>query len=495
MKRFSKENLVPLSALTPKPLWQHFQTLCDIPRPSKHEAVLIKEITDWCGKNNINARQDEVGNLILSKPASKGKEDALPVVLQSHLDMVSQKTNESSHDFFTDSIIPQVQGDWVKATGTTLGADNGIGVAAILAVLGDATLVHGPIEALLTVDEEAGMSGAAGLAGDVLAGKVLLNLDTEEEGELYVGCAGGVDVNAHFQLQLEAAQGDYLAYEIKISGLQGGHSGIEIHKPLANGNQLLARLLESCLQQGTKISQVSGGTLRNAICRDASATILMAVGTENSALQALNKLSGAMAVEFSGYETHLDITIEKVAAPAKVWCHEFSQKVVAALLACPHGVRRMSDQFEGVVETSNNLATLVQSETELSICCLPRSLMDSARDAQVAAIRAVFELAGARVEVMNAYPGWAPIKESPIMTLMQRVHGQCFGEPAKIQVIHAGLECGILGATYPHWQMISFGPMIRGAHSPDERVSISSVQKFWQYLLASLGTLADVKAL
>jgi len=486
---------VPLSALTPSPLWQHFQTLCDIPRSSKNEAALISAIVSWCGKNNIDARQDAVGNLILRKPASIGKENSVPVVMQSHLDMVSQKTNDSSHNFLTDSIIPQVKGDWVKATGTTLGADNGIGVAAILAVLGDPTLVHGPIEALLTVDEEAGMSGAAGLAADVLSGKVLLNLDTEEEGELYVGCAGGVDVNACFPLQLEAAPVDFLGYEIKVSGLQGGHSGIEIHKPLANGNQLLARLLESCLQQGIKIAKISGGTLRNAICRDASASILIAKGTETSALEKLNALSAAIASEYSGYESHLDISIQEARAPSQVWRDDFSQRVVSALLACPHGVRRMSDQFEGVVETSNNLATLVQNDNELWVGCLPRSLMDSARDAQVAAICAVFELAGARVEVMNAYPGWPPIKESPIMTLMQGVHKQCFGEPARIQVIHAGLECGILGATYPHWQMISFGPMIRGAHSPEERVSIASVQHFWKYLLASLATLADIETL
>jgi len=495
LKNLCKEHLVPLSALTPSPLWQHFQTLCDIPRSSKNEAALINAIVSWCGKNNIDARQDTVGNLILRKPASIGKENSVPVVMQSHLDMVTQKTNDSSHNFLTDSITPQVKGDWVKATGTTLGADNGIGVAAILAVLGDPTLVHGPIEALLTVDEEAGMSGAAGLAADVLSGKVLLNLDTEEEGELYVGCAGGVDVNACFPLQLEAAPVDFLGYEIKVSGLQGGHSGIEIHKPLANGNQLLARLLESCLQQGIKIAKISGGTLRNAICRDASASILIAKGIETSALEKLNALSTAIASEYSGYESHLDISIQEARAPSQVWRDDFSQRVVSALLACPHGVRRMSDQFEGVVETSNNLATLVQNDNELWIGCLPRSLMDSARDAQVAAICAVFELAGARVEVMNAYPGWPPIKESPIMTLMQGVHKQCFGEPARIQVIHAGLECGILGATYPHWQMISFGPMIRGAHSPEERVSIASVQHFWKYLLASLATLADIETL
>jgi len=257
----------------------------------------------------------------------------------------------------------------------------------------------------------------------------------------------------------------------------------------------LARLLESCLQQGIKIAKISGGTLRNAICRDASASILIAKGTETSALEKLNALSAAIASEYSGYESHLDISIQEARAPSQVWCHDFSQRVVSALLACPHGVRRMSDQFEGVVETSNNLATLVQNDNELWVGCLPRSLMDSARDAQVAAICAVFELAGARVEVMNAYPGWPPIKESPIMTLMQGVHKQCFGKPARIQVIHAGLECGILGATYPHWQMISFGPMIRGAHSPEERVSIASVQHFWKYLLASLAALADIETL
>ncbi len=486
---------MPLSHLSPAPLWQHFQTLCDIPRPSKQEAALIAAIISWSECHNLQAQQDSVGNLIIRKPASAGMEQGIPIVLQSHLDMVSQKTNDSTHDFNKDGIKPVIQGDWVKATGTTLGADNGIGVAAILAVLGDPELIHGPIEALLTVDEEAGMSGAAGLAKGELRGDVLLNLDTEEEGELYVGCAGGVDVNARFTLQLENTPAQQQAFDITVSGLQGGHSGIEIHKPLANGNQLLARLLACAIDQGIKIAKISGGTLRNAICRDARATILISHLDVASVLEKLKQLSDAIIGEFSGFEPHLNINIEKTDIPKKVFRDEFSKRVIYSLLACPHGVRRMSDQFELVVETSNNLATITQTEKALIISCLPRSLMNSARDAQVAAIRSVFELAGAQVETLNAYPGWTPIKESPIMSFMQNVHEASFGKRAKVQVIHAGLECGILGATYPHWQMISFGPMIRGAHSPDERVSIASVQNFWTYLLASLSALAKVKTL
>ena len=486
---------MPLSHLSPAPLWQHFQILCDIPRPSKQEAALIAAIISWSKRHNLHTKQDSVGNLIIRKPASPGMEQSVPIVLQSHLDMVSQKTNGSTHDFSKDAIRPVIEGDWVKAMGTTLGADNGIGVAAILAVLGDPDLIHGPIEALLTVDEEAGMSGAAGLAKGELQGQILLNLDTEEEGELYVGCAGGVDVNARFTLQLEAPPEKQLAFNIGVSGLQGGHSGIEIHKPLANGNQILARLLACALEDGIKIARISGGTLRNAICRDAQATILIPSIEATFILKKLKQLSDAIACEFSGFEPHLSIDIEEADMPEKVWGDAFSKCVIDSLLACPHGVRRMSDQFDLVVETSNNLATIRQTEETLVISCLPRSLMNSARDAQVAAIRSVFELAGAHVETMNAYPGWAPIKESPIMSFMQNVHEACFGKKAKVQVIHAGLECGILGAIYPHWQMISFGPMIRGAHSPDERVSIASVQVFWTYLLASLSALAKVKTL
>lgn len=490
---------MPLSVLEPKALWQHFQTLCDTPRPSKHEALLIAKIREWADANGIENLLDQTGNLILRKTASPGCEKALPVVMQSHLDMVAQKRSHSAHDFFKDPIQPRIENNWVYATDTTLGADNGIGVAAILAVFGAADIQHGPLEALLTVDEEAGMSGAKGLQAGILNAQVLLNLDTEEEGELYVGCAGGVDVCATFNLQLlpveRVIRNAVSALQINISGLKGGHSGIDIHKPLANANQLLARLLDVALQQGAALAFMQGGTLRNAISRDASATVCINQQQMDVLTQALQSEFQKIQAEYGSTEKALNLQLENCPVPAQVMQAQQAKNIIAALLACPHGVRRWSDQFAGVVETSNNLGVIRQQENTLQVYNLTRSLLDIGRDAQVQAIRHLFTLAGAIVEESNAYPGWAPVRESPLMDLMQQVHHNCFGHNAKVQIIHAGLECGILGAAYPHWQMISFGPSIRGAHSPDEGVDIHSVQQFWLYLCAALKALSERKAL
>lgn len=486
---------MPLSALQPQALWQHFQTLCDTPRPSKHESALINKIRQWADAHGIENFLDQTGNLILRKAASAGCEKSVPVVMQSHLDMVAQKRSHSAHDFFKDPIQPRIDNNWVYATDTTLGADNGIGVAAILAVFGASDIQHGPLEALLTVDEEAGMSGAKGLQPGILNAQVLLNLDTEEEGELYVGCAGGVDVCARFDLQFSPVPANATGLQINVSGLKGGHSGIDIHKPLANANQLLARLLDVALQQGAQLAQLQGGTLRNAISRDASATLCISQNQMDDLNKALQAEFQKIQAEYGSTEKTLNLQIENATQPAQVILPQQAQQIIAALLACPHGVRRWSDQFEGVVETSNNLGVIRQQGNQLEIYNLTRSLLDIGRDAQVQAIRHLFTLAGARVTESNAYPGWAPVRESPLMDLMQQVHQQCFGHLAKVQIIHAGLECGILGAAYPHWQMISFGPCVRGAHSPDEGVSISSVQQFWLYLCAALKALSERKAL
>lgn len=482
-----------LSQLEPSQLWQHFQTLCDTPRVSKHESALIEKIINWADQRKIEWHQDEVGNLLLRKPSSKGMEDSVPVVMQSHLDMVAQKTDESSHNFLTDPILPVIDDGWLKATGTTLGADNGIGVAAILAVFESETLEHGPLEAVLTVDEEAGMSGASGLTPDWSKSSVLLNLDTEEEGELYVGCSGGVDVNAQFPLEMEVSDETLVPYKMTIRGLKGGHSGIDIHKPQANAIQLLARLLEDSLTSSARICELEAGTLRNALCRFAEATVLVSRENVQPWLNRCNALIKLLTDEYGNTEPMLDISITPTTMQPKMWTVAFAQRVVASLLACPHGVRRMSDQFTGVVETSNNLAVVRQSEWYVDIQCLARSMMDAGLADQAVAIRSVFELAGAKVSEDNQYPGWISDLDAPLLKLMQGVHKECFGSEAKVQVIHAGLECGLLGAAYPNWKMISFGPTIRRAHSPDEKVSIESVQRFWTYLCASLKMLSTVK--
>lgn len=485
-----------IAHLSPSNLWEAFAAICSIPHPSKHEAQLIAFIKERAKENGVQCEQDEIGNLKLSKPASQGCEDALPVVMQSHLDMVPQKNAATEHDFVSDPINAYVDGDWVTAKGTTLGADNGIGVAAILAVMFSDSITHGPLEALLTVDEEAGMNGAFKLQEEWFTGKALLNLDTEEEGELYVGCAGGVDVNIHWPVTLEPVEQDVCSYELSITGLKGGHSGIDIHKGRGNANKLLARVLfalSNALDVG--IADIQGGSLRNAIPREAFARLTINVNQKEAFQQALADVVEDIDEEYSFVESDLLISAREVTSPEHIMNAQATRGLLNAILACPNGVLRNSDCFDGVVETSSNLGILSLTDDVVSLKFMTRSLKDKARDNAVQRIRSCFELIGAEVVAEGAYPGWAPSENPALLNLMKSVYQDTFGQEAGTQIIHAGLECGLLGAKYPHWDMISFGPTITGAHSPDERVNIPSVQRFWDYLTQALKALSKLRGL
>jgi len=498
---------MPLSQLQPASLWHYFSVICSIPHPSKHEEVLVAFILEEAQKFGVIAERDRIGNVRLSKSASPGCESAIPMVLQSHIDMVPQKNAGTEHDFETDPIQAYVDGDWVTAKGTTLGADNGIGVAAILAVMFSQDLQHGPIEALLTVDEEAGMTGAFELKEDWFDGKLLLNLDTEEEGELYVGCAGGVDVNVRWPVELISTQSNVSeAIKISVTGLKGGHSGIDIHKGRGNANKLLNRVLLMLSQQmEIAIVDLQGGTLRNAIPREAFATIVIPQEAKPQLDALMAPIVDDIDDEYSFVESDLSIDLSSVALPDFIMDQQATLGLLHAILACPNGVLRNSDRFEGVVETSSNLGIISlecadedqsdKNEALVSLKFMTRSLKDHARDSAVQRIRSCFELIGAEVEATGAYPGWSPSENPALLESMQSVYQSLYASVPNTQIIHAGLECGLLGAKYPHWDMISFGPTITGAHSPDEQVNIPSVEKFWDYLVATLKHFSNKETL
>lgn len=491
-----------ITQLQPNSVWHYFNQLCEIPRPSKHEQKLVAHILNLAHNKKLDAFTDSAGNVIIRKPATIGRESAPSIVMQSHLDMVPQKTDASTHDFFNDPIKTYIDGDWVTAQGTTLGADNGIGVAAILAVMLSDEIEHGPLEALLTIDEEAGMSGAANLEADVLNSQLLLNLDTEEEGELYVGCAGGIDVNISIPVEWEAIPEHYTALTLSIKALKGGHSGIDIHKGLGNAVKLATRIaLESRHDfPALRVSAFEGGTLRNAIPRNSEITVVLPKQQEEDFSDYVNALTLLFRSELRSAGDNVVVDIQTIniadlnhhASDNTSGCltRESQSTLLNALYRCPNGVIKMSSLFDGVVETSNNLATVDLSGASCNAQCLVRSSDNAARDKACALIKSVFSDADAEVVFDNGYPGWQPVPESPLLGAMQRIYQETFNKEAKIQVIHAGLECGLLGKKYPDWDMISFGPTIRGAHSPDERVHIESVQKFWDYLLAALKRLS-----
>ncbi|MDG9666286.1 aminoacyl-histidine dipeptidase [Hahella sp. CR1] len=480
-----------LSDLNPQPLWRFFQLLCDTPRPSKQEQLLKSRIREALAEYELEIIEDQVGNLIIRKPATPGYEDAPGVVMQSHLDMVPQKNEGSTHDFSKDPIQPYIDGDWVRARGTTLGADNGIGVAAILSVLTSKDMIHGPLEGLLTVDEEAGMTGAKGLQGGVLQGSLLLNLDTEEENELYIGCAGGVDIGGRFTYQAEPRDDRRQYWRIALKGLRGGHSGLDIHSGRGNALKLVNRALDQLRKQfpALRVASLTGGTLRNAIPREAFAVVAAPAEQGEAIARRISELQQLFMQELKSAEPHLHLTISETDA-ADLLPEDMVDRLQRVIFACHHGVFRMSADFPGVTETSNNLARVVMDNGHIEVHCLARSLVDSLRDDAAQSLASVFELAGAETSVGNSYPGWVPDKNSRLLDNLTRLHEEVVGVVPKIQVIHAGLECGILGANYPHWDMISFGPTIRGAHSPDEAVHAPSVANFWKFLEAALAHLA-----
>jgi dipeptidase D len=481
--------------LEPRAMWQHFTALNAVPRPSKKEQRVIAFMQDFGERLGLETLVDETGNVIIRKPASPGMEDRVTIVMQGHLDMVHQKNADTDFDFETQGIDMFVDGDWVKARGTTLGADNGIGVASIMAILAADDIAHPAIEALFTVDEETGMTGAMGLKGGLLSGEILLNLDTEDDNEITIGCAGGVDVTALGNYdQQKPGDGD-VALQLIVKGLTGGHSGMDIHRGRGNANKLINRLLFRATEQfGIHIGSIDAGGLRNAIPREAGACITV----RESHMPDLRKFIAGQAMtlksEYATTDPDLEIVLEPAEMPDSVLNSEFQGKLLRAVWACPNGIFRMSPDVEDLVQTSNNLAQVLVSEGKYQLMCLTRGSVDSEKMDLARAICCTFELIGAEVEPSGAYPGWAPQPNSPIVKLMGELYEEMFGEKAPVLACHAGLECGILGANYPDMQMISFGPNIRGAHSPDEKVQISSVQKYWSYLLETLKRIPQKQA-
>jgi dipeptidase D len=473
--------------LKPNAVWENFFCLTQIPRPSKHEGAIKGFLVGFARNLDLDYIIDEVGNLIIRKPATPGMENRKCVVLQAHLDMVPQKNSDKIFDFTKDPIEPIVDAEWVRANGTTLGADNGVGVAAIMAVLEAENLAHGPIEALFTVDEETGLTGAFGLKSGLLKGNILLNLDSEDEGELYVGCAGATNVNIKIDLETRPTPTKYIkAFTISLTGLKGGHSGVDIHLGRGNAIKLIAKFLigiDADLYFG--ISSIHGGSLRNAIPRESFAEIIAPSSDKEKIKKLADEAKNKFRNEFQNQE--IDIIIEESEMPQYMWTEESTKRVLDSLNTCPDGVIKMNKDVPGLVETSNNLAVVKAGDNKtFDIMCMIRSSVNSEMRDVAKTIKSTFELAGADVSLDGEYPGWEPNMESEILTTMRIVYQSIFRDIPKIKAIHAGLECGVIGGTYPNLDMISFGPTIRYPHSPDEKVNIASVEKFWQLLVATL---------
>ncbi len=469
--------------LEPKALWNNFADLNSVPRPSKKEEKVRQFMVDFGNKLGLDTQVDPIGNVIIKKPATKGMENRKPIVMQSHLDMVCQKNNDTVFDFDTEGIKMFIDGDWVKADGTTLGADNGIGVASIMSVLESSTIEHPQIDALFTIDEETGMTGAIGLQAGYLDGEILLNLDTEDDDELGVGCAGGIDITATKKYTLVDVPKGYKAFKITVKGLQGGHSGMDIHKEFGNANKMMNRILFA-LKDVALISEIDGGSLRNAIPRESNAIIICE--NEDEMGEIYNAISNDIKVEYSTVEKDLEILIAKTTKPEFSMNSVEQDLLLKAIYTAHNGVFRMSPDIKDLVETSNNVARIIVKDGAIEISCLTRSSIESGKMDLANNLKSGFELADFDVELSGSYPGWKPNPSSAILAVMEGLYENVFKTKPNVMACHAGLECGILGTNYPGMDMISFGPNIRGAHSPDERVSISSTQKYWKYLLEVL---------
>ncbi len=470
--------------LEPKALWNNFADLNAVPRASKKEERVIEFMKNFGNNLGLETFEDDVRNVIIRKPATPGMENRKGIVLQSHIDMVHQKNNDTDFDFDTQGIEMYVDGDWVRANGTTLGADNGLGVATIMAILESNDIAHPAIDALFTIDEETGMTGAIGLKGGILQGEILLNLDTEEDDEIGVGCAGGVDVTATKNYNPIEAPNDAVAYKITVKGLRGGHSGMEIHLGLGNANKMMNRIL-TATSNAMNIASLLGGSLRNAIPRESNSMVV--VSNENEFLSGFEKMTSEIIAEYSHLEKDITITAKKQdSLPETMMDSESQNLFLKAVHGTHNGVFRMSPAIEDLVETSNNVAKISVAEGKITIECLTRSSVDSSKDNMANTLRSVFELAGFSVNFAGDYPGWAPNMDSDILKVLDGLYEKLNGEKANVAACHAGLECGILGTNYPEMDMISFGPTIKGAHSPDERANIPSTQKFWKFILEIL---------
>ncbi|MFT7007887.1 MAG: dipeptidase D [Colwellia sp.] len=480
-----------LSQLKPSSLWQLFEKICSIPHPSKHEQKISLWIQSWAKELGLSVKEDAIGNLFIKKPATPGMEDRQGIILQAHMDMVPQKNNDTEHNFQTDPIRPYIvsesDGDWVTADGTTLGADNGVGLASALAVLASNDIAHGPIEVLVTIDEEAGMSGAFGLEAGWLDGDILINTDSEQEGEVYMGCAGGIDGSATFPLTFDTVPNDFQAFNLSLSGLKGGHSGVDIDTGRANANKLLVRfLLDASNLFDLRLTELNGGSLRNAIPREANASFVIAKDQVEPLKMALAHYLSTIKANLSAIETDIDMLLISPEDFEQCWDSVTQHNILRALNACPNGVIRMSDDIEGIVESSLNLGVIHTRGKNFNALVLIRSLHDDGRLETQRTVQSVFELAGADIKFTGAYPGWKPDTDSSIMKTVRDTYAELFGKIPAVMVIHAGLECGLFKTAYPHWDMVSIGPTIKFPHSPDEKIEIATVAQYWQLLVAVL---------
>jgi dipeptidase D len=477
-----------ISKLQPSEVWKYFEEILAIPRPSKKEEKIIAYLLEFGKKNGLNTKSDEAGNVIITKPATKGYEKVQPVVLQSHIDMVCEKNSDVAHNFNTDPIQAYIDGDWVRAKGTTLGADDGIGIAAQLAILASNTIEHGPIECLFTVDEETGLTGAFEMKSGFFNSKILLNLDSEDEGELFIGCAGGVDTVATFAYDTDKVPSDSISFKLSVTGLKGGHSGDDIDKGLGNSLKIINRFLwKGTNKFDLRLANLDGGNLRNAIPREAFAVFVVHEDDANSMVELFSALINEIKFELSATEPNLKIVLEKTAMPEWVINEPTQFDLLNSLYACPHGVIAMSSQMKGLVETSTNLASVkFIQDNQILVTTSQRSAIDSSKSDIANMVESVFRLANASVVHSEGYPGWAPNTNSEILRITRDAYKKLFKVDPVVRAIHAGLECGLFLEKYPYLDMISFGPTIKGAHSPDERISIETTEKFWKLLLEVL---------
>ena len=481
--------MTTIKELQPAAVWGYFHDITQIPRPSKKEEKILAYLLAFARDHNLDAKQDHAGNILITKPATTGREEAPTVILQSHVDMVCEKNAGVEHDFDNDPIETIIDGDWIRANGTTLGADNGIGVAAQLALLAANDIAHGKIEALFTVDEETGLTGAYSLGKEFLSGNILLNLDTEEEGEIYIGCAGGKGTRAYFKYKEKETPKGYFWFRTEVKGLRGGHSGSDIDKGFGNANKILARFLHSLTRKkyGMVLAEIGGGNLHNAIPREAHALVGVKAKYKEEIRVKINTFLADLHDEYKHTEPNLELLLESAPIPSKVINRKTAEKLLLSLCACPHGVIGMSSDIEGLVETSTNLASVkMLPDLQIEVGSSQRSSVESQKRYVVEMVSSVFTLAGARVTHSEGYPGWKPNPESAILELAKEEYRKLYNRDAKVKAIHAGLECGLFLEKYPTLDMISIGPDMTDVHSPDEKMKISSVGKFWDYLVKIL---------
>ncbi|MCY1720236.1 aminoacyl-histidine dipeptidase [Prolixibacteraceae bacterium Z1-6] len=481
-----------LSALTPQPLFHYFEAICQVPRPSKKEEKIRKFLLDFADEHHLKSKTDAAGNVLIRKPATPGMENSPTIILQTHMDMVCEKNSDKVFDFDNDAIETVIIDGWVKANGTTLGADCGIGIAAQLAVLTSTDLKHGALECLMTVDEETGLTGAFALQPGFLSGSVLLNLDSEDEGEIFIGCAGGIDTLATFEYKKETVPENSVALKITVAGLLGGHSGDDIHKNRGNANKILNRFIWNAADKfSARLADFNGGNLRNAIAREASGVITVPVSDKENVIEAITQLTKAIKFEYELAEPGLQITCSETELPSQIIDKPTQQQLLHSIYACPHGVLEMSTRMKGMVETSTNLASVKFADgNKILITTSQRSEIKSRKEYAAETVESVFKLAGAEVHHSDGYPGWAPNPNSEVLKTTVESYKKLFGNEPVVRSIHAGLECGLFLEKYPHLDMVSFGPTIRGAHSPDERLDIATTEKFWKHLV---DVLANIK--